>query len=143
VEDVGVNRLVLDEQQLFDRGEWATRLSVPRRDFGTGMTPAEVRELSKRIDLAQLVTYSDAVVERTLDVAQCLNPDDLDVINDAAYVQRIVDEDGFVSEDAGWVPEYMKGQPKGFFLCHLAFTHKFVDQGEANAIRGLMGHPGR
>ena len=86
---------------------------------------------------------ADRQIERTLDVAQCLNPDDLDVINDATYVQRIVDEDGFVSEDAGWVPEYMKGQPKGFFLCHLALTHKFVDQGEANAIRGLMGHPGR
>ncbi len=143
VEDVGVNRLVLDDQQLFERGGWARRLNVPRCDFGTGMTAAEVRDLSVCIDLEQLLAYSDAVVERTLHVVQRMHPEDLDAINDAAYMQRVVVQDGFVSEDASWVPEYMEGQPKGFFLGHLALTHKFVHQGEANAIRGLMGHPGR
>jgi hypothetical protein len=34
-------------------------------------------------------------------------------------------------------------QTRGFFLCHLALTHNFVHLGEANAIRGLMGQPGR
>lgn len=74
---------------------------------------------------------------------QRLDAEDRDAINDAAYVQRVVDQDGFVTEDASWVPAYMNGQPKGFFLCHLALTHKFVHLGEANAIRGLVGHPGR
>lgn len=55
VEDVGVNRLVLDDQQLFIRDGWATRLNVPRSDFGTGMTPSEVSDLSMCIDLEQLV----------------------------------------------------------------------------------------
>jgi hypothetical protein len=40
-------------------------------------------------------------------------------------------------------PAYMEGQPKGFFIAHLTLTHKSVHQGEANAVRGLMGHPGR
>ena len=35
-------RAYLDDRQVFDRGEWAPRLNVPRRDFGTGMTPDEV-----------------------------------------------------------------------------------------------------
>lgn len=143
VEDVGVNRLVLDDQQVFDSGEWARRLNVPRHDFGTGMTQAEVRNLSASVDLVQLVAYTDAVADRTQKVAQGMRPEDLDTINDAAYVQRVVDQDGFVTEDAAWVPEYMNGQPKGFFLCHLALTHKFVHVGEGNAIRGLMGRPGR
>jgi hypothetical protein len=83
------------------------------------------------------------VVERTLDVAEHLHPEELDAINDAEYVQGVMDEDGFVTEDQSWVPDYMKGQPKGFFLCHVALTHKCIHVGEANAIRGLMGHPGR
>jgi hypothetical protein len=143
VEDIGVNRLVLDDQQLFARDGWAQRLNVSRVDFGTGMSPAEVCELGARVDLDQLLAYSDAVIERTLNVVRRMQPEDLDEINDAAYVQRVMDEDSFVTEDASWVPDYMKGQPRGFFLCHLALTHKFVHQGEANAIRGLVGHPGR
>jgi hypothetical protein len=143
VEDVGLNRFVLDDEQLFVRDGWETRLNVARRDFGTGMTPTEVRDLSMCIDLEQLRAYSDAVVERTLAVADRLQPEDLDTINDADYVQRVMDGDGFVTEDQSWVPDYMKGQPKGFFLCHLALTHKCIHVGEANAIRGLIGHPGR
>ena len=142
-EDVGVNRLVLDDRQVFDRDAWALRLKVSRRDIGTGMTQAEVRELSACIDLVQLAAYTDAVVERTQGVEKTMRPEDLDAINEAEYVQRVVDQDGFVTEDAGWVPQYMHGQPKAFFLCHLALTHKFVHIGEANAIRGLMGRPGR
>jgi hypothetical protein len=37
----------------------------------------------------------------------------------------------------------MEGETRGYFLCHLALTHTFVHAGEVNAIRGLMGHPGR
>lgn len=143
VEDVGVNRLVLDDQQVFDSGEWARRLNVPRQDFGTGMTQAEVRSLSACVDLVQLAAYTDAVADRTRKVVQGMRPEDLDTINDAAYIQRVVDQDGFVTEGQGWVPAYMQGQPRGFFLCHMALTHKFVHIGEGNAIRGLMGRPGR
>jgi hypothetical protein len=60
VEDVGVNRLVVDDEQLFVRGGWATRLKVARYDFGTGMTPAEVDDLSASIDVRQLLDYSGA-----------------------------------------------------------------------------------
>ena len=143
VEDVGVNRLVADDRQVFDRGEWAPRLNVPRRDFGTGMTPDEVRDLSARIDLAALRAYWQAVGHRTEEVVHGLRPEDLDQVNDAAYVRGVVEHDGFVTEDALWVRDYMEGQTRGFFLCHLALTHNFVHLGEANAIRGLMGQPGR
>jgi hypothetical protein len=46
-------------------------------------------------------------------------------------------------EGQAWVPAYMQGQPRGFFQCHMALTHKFVHIREGNAIRGLMGRPGR
>jgi len=143
VEDVGVNRLVVNEEQVFVRGSWAKRLRVSRCDFGTGMTATEVSDLSTCIDLEELLAYADAVTQRTQQVVLALRPEDLDAINDAAYVQHVVDQDHFVTEEAAWVPDYMHGQPKGFFLAHLALTHKFVHQGEANAIRGLMGQPGR
>ena len=143
VEDVGVNRLVVDDRQVFDRGGWAPRLNVARRDFGTGMTPDEVHAMSARIDLDALRAYWEAVGRRTGEVVAGLRAEELDEVRDAAYLGRLFAQDGFLTEDALWVRDYMEGQTRGFFLCHLALTHNFVHNGEANAIRGLMGHPGR
>src|SRR6266851_9891033 len=50
VEDVGVNRFVVDRPQVLDDG-WLAKLGVGRRDVGTGMSDAEVNDLSARIDL--------------------------------------------------------------------------------------------
>ncbi len=60
VEDVGVNRFVVDRAQVLDDG-WLGRLGVARRDVGTGMSDAEVDDLSARIDLEALRGYWDAV----------------------------------------------------------------------------------
>ena len=43
--------------EVMDRGDWATRMNVTRRDVGTGMTDAEVDVLSAAIDLAGLRKY--------------------------------------------------------------------------------------
>ena len=48
IEDVGVNRFVVDGVQVIDGG-WRGRLGVDRRDVGTGMTDAEVDALSARL----------------------------------------------------------------------------------------------
>lgn len=54
VEDAGLNRFVADDPQVFDEGGWAERMNVPLRHHGSGMTLAEVDDLSARIDLAAL-----------------------------------------------------------------------------------------
>ena len=71
VEDVGVNRFVVDGTQVLDSG-WLARLAVERRDVGTGMTDAEVDALSARIDLSALRGYWEATTRRTYDVVQTL-----------------------------------------------------------------------
>src|SRR5688572_13390686 len=51
--------------QLLDEDGWASRLGVDRRDLGTGMSKAEVVELSESIRLPELFQYRDAVGRRT------------------------------------------------------------------------------
>jgi hypothetical protein len=143
VEDIGLNRFVSDGEQVFDGGGWGTRFGVTRRDFGTGMTPDEVFGLSARIDVEALHAYWDAVEERTISVVQDLHPEDLGTILDATHVHRVFAHDEVVTPDALWVRDYMEGETRGFFLIHLGLTHIFVHRGEALAIRGLLGHPGR
>jgi hypothetical protein len=142
-EDIGINRFVTDGEQVFDAGDWGTRLGVAQRDLGTGMTPAEVLDLGARIDLPALHAYWDAVEERTIATVQGLRAEALDEVLDVGSVHRIFAHDGLDTPDALWVRDYMEGQSRGFFLVHLGLTHAFVHYGEAQAIRGLLHHPGR
>ena len=71
IEDVAVNRFLADRPQVLDDG-WLERLGVARRDVGTGMSDAEVDELSARIDLQALRGYWDAVSARTLALVETL-----------------------------------------------------------------------
>ena len=68
------------DEQLLTRGGWDARMSEPRRDFGAGMTPAEVADLSAGIDLAGLRGYYEAVTEETRRFVE--DQFDFDTIND-------------------------------------------------------------
>jgi DinB superfamily len=50
-EDIFVNAFIAGRPQVWDEA-WGKRLGVTRRDFGIGMTSAEVSELTRAIDLA-------------------------------------------------------------------------------------------
>ena len=67
-EDIFVNTILGARTQLFDDESWAKRLAITRRDFGIGMTSAEVTELTRQIELGALREYRDAVGRRTRDV---------------------------------------------------------------------------
>ena len=70
-EDVAVNLVVAGRAQVFDDA-WARRMRVARRDMGTGMTAAEVAELSERADVAAVRAYRSAVGLRTREVVLSL-----------------------------------------------------------------------
>jgi hypothetical protein len=57
---------------------WMKRLGISRhrRDFGTGMTSAEVTELTRQIDLGALREHRDAVGKRTREVVGDFKPQD-------------------------------------------------------------------
>jgi len=61
-EDIFINTILGARTQLLDDEGWAKRLAVTRRDFGIGMTSAEVTELTRQIELGALREYRDAVV---------------------------------------------------------------------------------
>ena len=72
-EDVAVNLVVAARAQVFDDG-WARRMNVARPDMGTGMTAAEVADLSEQADVAAVRAYRSAVGLRTREVVQTLAP---------------------------------------------------------------------
>lgn len=145
-EDVGVSRFVGRRPQLFFEEGWGPRLGAPEPDIGTGMTAAEVADLSARIDLAALRAYWETLERRTRALVNTLRPEDLDVAHDEAYVRRVVDEDRPLRSAGQWVEEFWVGLPdksRGYFLGYLALTHTWTHYGEAMATRSLLGMPGR
>jgi hypothetical protein len=70
-EDVAVNLVVAGRDQVLDKA-WSRRLSVPWRIIGTGMTDAEVAEMTAGADVDAARAYRSAVGIRTRAVVQAL-----------------------------------------------------------------------
>lgn len=139
-EDGAMSLLVCDGPQVFDDG-WSERLCVPRRDVGTGMTAAEVAEVSAAVDLSALRSYARAVGQHTRRLVAAIGPADLDEVVTDARVRRAVDE--LVTGPAlTELPRHWRGLTRGHFLVWLALTHSYEHLGQADLARGMLGLPG-
>jgi hypothetical protein len=139
VEDVGVNRFVVDGTQVLDEG-WLSRLGVHRRDVGTGMTDGEVDALSAGIDVGDLRGYWEALTRRTLEVVATLRGHDLTDVVPAARVQRVCADEGAVAEGAEWLTEFWANRrTRGWLLAQTPLLHVYGHYFEARVAAGLWG----
>jgi DinB family protein len=138
-EDVVANLVVTAGHQVFD-GAWSKRLGIGRVDIGTGMTDAEVTDLTRRLDLAAARAYRNAVGKRTREIAAKLRVGAWDEIVTPLDVNRAVAAGAF-GPHAGWVEKFWQGASRASRLGATALTHTAMHLGEAAAIRGLLGAP--
>jgi uncharacterized damage-inducible protein DinB len=139
VEDAGLSRFVVDRPQVFDEGAWMQRLNVPLRHHGSGMTLAEVDELSQRIDLAALRAYSQAVEARTREILATLRPESLDETMDAGRLRLLLVDEGLAYSDPEGLLQNYLGWSKGKCLMNFGLTHSFQHVGEMDVIATLLG----
>jgi len=139
VEDAMLNRFVADRPQVLDEGEWLTRLNLPWRHQGTGMTFAEVDDLSQRVDLAALHDYGQAVQARTLDIVNGIEWDSLDEPLEAERVRQVLFDEGLAGPQAADLAELYAGWPKGKVLMNHGLTHSYQHLGEMETIATLLG----
>jgi hypothetical protein len=139
IEDVGVNRFLSDRPQALDEG-WLERLRVGRRDVGTGMSDAEVDELSLRIDLVALRGYWDAVTERTLAVVETVKGTDLEAVVPGERVKSVVLAEDVVAPGAEWLTEFWAGgRSRAWVLAQMGLLHPYGHYYEARVASGLWG----
>jgi DinB superfamily len=141
-EDVGLSRLVADRPQLFDEGRWATRLGVPRRDGGFGMTLDEVDGLSRAVDLGALRAYWSAVGERTVEIAGALRPERLDEVVGPEEARRVlVDEAvGAHPADQDGLARIWTDRTRGWYLMQLGLAHNVGHLYDMQVVRGMLLH---
>ena len=137
-EDIFVNTILGARTQLFDDESWAKRLAITRRDFGIGMTSAEVTELTRQIELGALREYRDAVGRRTRDVVGSFKSQDWDGTVAADAVQRAANEGAFGIRTEQIVKAF-PGRPRSAMLSGIALFHSAAHLGEAATVRSAGG----
>jgi len=138
IEDVALNRFLTDRVQVLN--EWIERLAVPRRDVGTGMTEAQVDDLSARIDLQALRGYLDAVTGRTLAVVETLRGSDLEAPLPGDRVRSVVLAEDVVAPGAEWLTDFWAGgRSRAWTLAQTALLHPYGHYYEARVAAGLLG----
>jgi hypothetical protein len=136
-EDVMVNMMLAGRAQVFDAA-WTKRLGVTRRDFGIGMTSAEVSELTQQVDVGALREYRDAVGLRTREIVGGFKDGDWEGRVDAAAVERAAADGAFGSRTDAIV-RGMPGRPRAAVLSGIAVIHSAAHMGEAGTVRAAGG----
>src|SRR5882724_12140344 len=129
-EDIFVNAVLAARPQTFEDG-WAKRLAITRRDFGIGMTSAEVTELTRQIELGALREYRDAC-------AGGFKPQDWEGTVSADAVQRAASQGAFGVRTEQIVKGF-PGRPRAAMLSGIALFHSAGHLGEAATVRTAGG----
>ncbi len=136
-EDIIVNPVLAGQPQVLD-AFWLKRLGTTRRDIGTGMTSAEVTELTGQIDLGGLREYRDAVGRRTREVVGGFKPQDWEGQVAAENVQRAA-ADGAFGVRTEMLVKIFSGRPRALVLSGVALFHSSGHMGEAATVRTAGG----
>jgi DinB superfamily len=139
VEDATLNRFIADRPQVLDEEGWLAHLNLPWRHHGNAMTSSEVDELNRRVDLAALQGYGQAVGRRTHAIVNQLDPASLDDLLTPERVRLVLIDEGVAHPQAAGLIENYSGLSKGRMLFNHGLTHSFQHVGEMDVIASLLG----
>lgn len=76
IEDLTMGILVADGNQLLN-DEWKRRLNVSISDTGNALSDDEIMELSRQLNIKELISYRNAVGQRTRDIVRGLSANEM------------------------------------------------------------------
>ena len=138
-EDVGINRIICENSQVFDDDNWADKLNISRRDIGTSMTFPEVIDLSSQINIKALLNYYLEVTNKVQSEIENIKSEELNKIPSINFLNKVLFDEGALSKNSEWVAEHYSNKTKGWFLGHLGLTHSKGHLGQILFIRKLQG----
>ena len=130
IEDTAMNILVAGSSQVFEQERWAERLGIPSRSSGNEMDAKAIAALSKSVKLPNLRAYRTAVGQRTRQIIQGLELDDLKQKVNPERIQLVL-QTGAVDETAREITNYWSKRTTAGLLLMPATRHNFVHLNEA------------
>jgi hypothetical protein len=134
IEDVTMNILVADGSQIFEAGNWSSKLRITARDTGNAMDMKGVVRLSAAIPIDSLRAYRLAVGRQTRKIVQRLSPETLKQKVDRSRLERVVKERA-VTEAASGILEYWGGLTIAGLLLMPPTRHCFIHLNEAMRLK--------
>ncbi len=134
IEDTAMNLLVAGSPQVFSQTEWPQRLGVSVRDSGNEWSQEAVADLSQAIDFQALRAYRLAVGQRTRQIVEQLQPDQLQQKVDPARLQRVM-EQGALTEASRGIAEYWGQRTIAGLLLMPASRHLLTHLNEAARLK--------
>lgn len=120
---------------------WLQRMNVPRRDVGTGMTREECTIFNREVDVAGLQAYWNAVGDSVREVAKSVPAVELSDPVDTGRLHRMLEDGSIGNERAKWVPAFLEGKTKSWFLSMAVWHTAEHLLGGVVCVRRVSGIP--
>ena len=105
IEDIVLNTLINNNQQVFLRDSYQTKLSSPISTTGNELKGGDIVDFSKQLNIQELWNYARAVLDQSNSWLQSLTYDDLKKTYSTLDKERIKNTDT-VAESESWLIEY-------------------------------------
>jgi hypothetical protein len=106
IENLTMNLLVARQDQIFDE-TWQKRLNVSIRDTGNALSDDEIMDLSKNINIDELIRYRNETAKRTREIVRNLKAGDMKRKVSPADLERIWSAGGVTKqEDSIWLLDF-------------------------------------
>ena len=133
-EDIMLNPVLSGRDQVLD-ASWLNRLGITRKDFGIGMSKAEVSDLTGKIDVGALREYRDAVGKRTREIVSEFAAKDWEGEVTEERMKHAFAQGAFPEP----VVKAFTGRPRRAVLSGIAIMHPMQHFGEAATVRTAGG----
>lgn len=134
IEDVAMNLLVSTSPQVLHQNHWLQELKIDVLDTGNAMSPIQIADLSKRIEIQALRAYRMAVGRKTRQIVKELQAGDLSRKVDPARLVQ-VKQQGAVVEAATSIIEYWSKRNIAGLLLMPATRHSLVHLNESFRLK--------
>lgn len=105
IEDIVLNTLINDNQQVFLRDGYRTKLNSPISTTGNELKGGDIVDFSKQLNIQELWNYARVVFDQSNSWLQSLTYDDLKKTYSTLDKERIKNTDT-VAESESWLIEY-------------------------------------
>jgi hypothetical protein len=134
IEDVTMNLLVANTNEVFEEGQWLTKLNAPIQHTANALAEDEVEALSQQVDIAALREYRIAVGRRTREIVKTLEPGSLKKKVEQAQIERVTAR-AVIHPDAQGIIDYWSKRTIAGLLLMPASRHILVHLNEAAALK--------
>lgn len=106
IEDLTMGILVANGNQLFN-DEWKRRLNVSISDTGNALSDDEIMELSRQLNIKELISYRNAVGQRTRDIVRLLSANEMKRTVFPHGLESVMQAGGVTSdENSQWLLDF-------------------------------------